>query len=129
MKKAASKIVNLQSAIQKLDEAAALYLEDKANDIVRDGLIQRFEFTYELAWKAAKAYLEDLGLVDKNSPKAVFQELYAQDLIANEENWLQILRDRNHTSRLYSQDLAEKIAERIVNTHLQEFRNLLARIQ
>lgn len=82
------KLVNFQNALARLEESVVELEKSGGNPIIRDGVIQRFEFTYELAWKATKAYLEDIGLVDRNSPKAVIKEAYAQKLICHEQNWL-----------------------------------------
>jgi len=73
--------------------------------------MSEFEFTYELAWKATKVFLEDTGIVDINSPKAVIKEAYAQKLIGDEKNWLLMLNDRNITSHMYKDEMAVEIAE------------------
>jgi nucleotidyltransferase substrate binding protein (TIGR01987 family) len=104
-------------------------LKNNASDVVRDGVIQRFEFTYELAWKATKEYLEYLGIVDRNSPKAVIKEAYAQNLITSEQNWLLMINDRNLTSHVYKEEMAQEIAERIVNCYINEFDELLNGLQ
>ena len=71
MAKFETKLINFNNALQRLKEAAVELEKIDASDVVRDGVIQRFEFTYELAWKTTKEYLEGLGIVDRNSPKAV----------------------------------------------------------
>ncbi|KAB3535522.1 nucleotidyltransferase [Alkaliphilus pronyensis] len=128
MGKFKTKRVNYKKALDRLKEAAEEF-NNTTSDVVRDGLIQRFEFTYELSWKTAKEYLEDVGITDKNSPKAVIKEIYAQKLIDNEENWLLMLNDRNMTSHVYKEEMAEEIAERIVRKYIQEFELLLEKLQ
>jgi len=129
MGKLESKLNNFKHALQRLKEAAQEFSRSDASDVVRDGLIQRFEFTYELAWKTTKEYLEDIGIVDKNSPKAVIKEAYAQKIIINEKNWLLMLRDRNMTSHIYKEEAAQEIATRIVNCYLHEFDLLLHELE
>lgn len=107
MSKIKIKLSNFKKALQRLKEAAEEFQKDVSNDVIRDGVIQRFEFTYELAWKTTKDYLESIGIVDKNSPKAVFKEAYGQKLLGHEENWLLMLNDRNMTSHVYKEEMAE----------------------
>jgi nucleotidyltransferase substrate binding protein (TIGR01987 family) len=125
MNKLEAKLNNFSNALQRLKEAVLELNKDGASDVVRDGVIQRFEFTYELAWKTTKEYLEDLGIVDKNSPKAVIKEAFAQKLISNEDIWLSMLRDRNMTSHIYKEEMAKEIAGRITKYYVEEFEDLL----
>ncbi|WP_425801195.1 nucleotidyltransferase substrate binding protein [Desulfitobacterium sp. Sab5] len=124
-----TKLTNFQDALQRLKEAVNEFNQPDASDVIRDGVIQRFEFTYELAWKTTKIYLEDSGIVDVNSPKAVIREAYSQKLITNEKTWLLMLNDRNMTSHMYKKEMAEDIAERISNLYIDEFESLLQKLQ
>lgn len=127
MHKLETKLYNFNNTLQRLKEAVKEY-EKNNSDVIRDGIIQRFEFTYELAWKTAKDYLEDIGIVDKTSPKAVIKEAFAQKLITNENSWLQMLIDRNLTSHVYKEEIAVEIAERITNSYINAFENLSANL-
>jgi len=129
MSKLETKLINFKNALDRLREAVVEFKRENASDVVRDGLIQRFEFTYELSWKTTKEYLEDIGIVDKNSPKAVIKEAYVQKLIMNEKNWLLMLSDRNMTSHVYREEMAEEIAERITTYYIREFELLLEKLQ
>ena len=64
MSKLETKLSNFNNALQRLKEADKEFSKQGASDVVRDGVIQRFEFTYELAWKTAKVFLEDVGIID-----------------------------------------------------------------
>ncbi|MGI6550471.1 MAG: HI0074 family nucleotidyltransferase substrate-binding subunit [Syntrophomonadales bacterium] len=132
MNKLETRLHNFGNALQRLKEAE-MELRQNENQhikgILRDGVIQRFEFTYELAWKATKAYLEDMGITDKNSPKAVLKEAYAQLLITRENNWLLMLSDRNLTSHVYSEEMAEEITSRITSLYIKEFEQLLSELR
>jgi nucleotidyltransferase substrate binding protein (TIGR01987 family) len=113
MSKLPVKLHNFSNAVHRLEEAVEAYKSPDPGDVIRDGMIQRFEFTYELAWKTIKEYLEDIGIVDRNSPKAVIREAYAQKLITNEQVWLLMLNDRNQTSHVYKEEVAAEISTRI----------------
>jgi len=128
MRKLDTKLTNFNKALQRLKEAVKEFEQINASDVVRDGVIQRFEFTYELAWKAAKEYLEYVGIVGKSSPREVIKEAFAQQLISDEDNWLIMLNDRNTTSHIYKEEMAKEIAQRIVNLYVKEFELLLYRL-
>lgn len=96
-------------------------LEDRANI---DATIQRFEFTFELAWKFLKEYFFDKDIVF-NYPREVLQEAFAVGLIDNERLWLQMLTDRNMTSHTYDEKLADEIYMRIRN-YVPELKKLLS---
>ena len=112
MDKLEIKLNNFRNALERLKES--ITEEEKSNStVVRDGVIQRFEFTTELSWKTAREYLLSLHVMDINSPKTVLKEAYNNNLIDNEEAWLQILTDRNSTSHIYDEDFAKEIFQRI----------------
>ncbi|WP_278276542.1 nucleotidyltransferase substrate binding protein [Anaerobranca gottschalkii] len=72
----------------------------------------------KFGWKTMKEYLEDIGIVEKNSQKVVIKEVYVPKFIINENIWLVTLNDRKLTSYVYKEEIAEEIAERIVNYYI-----------
>ena len=109
----------LKDAVNKLDEGI-----NKAKDqLDQDGVIQRFEFTFELLWKALKLFLTDEGIVTK-SPKEALKEAFRFGLIKDENIFLDMLEDRNQTSHIYSEDASKKIFERIKRKYLNEIKNV-----
>ncbi|MHB8125212.1 MAG: nucleotidyltransferase substrate binding protein [Desulfitobacteriaceae bacterium] len=129
MSKLETKLSNFNNALQRLKDADEEFKKQGVSDVVRDGVIQRFEFTYEVAWKTTKVFLEDTGIVDINSPRAVLKEAYAQKLIVNEKNWLLMLNDRNMTSHMYKEEMATEIAKRISGCYIKEFELLLKELE
>ncbi|MCH9690274.1 MAG: nucleotidyltransferase substrate binding protein [Gammaproteobacteria bacterium] len=83
-------------------------LDAPKSEYTRDAVIQRFEFTYELAWKALKAYLktQDIQVL---SPKETLKVAYQQGLIADASAWSELHLKRNLTSHTYDEGLAETI--------------------
>lgn len=59
---------------------------------------------------------------------SIIKEAYAQKLVTNEDNWLIMLNDRNMTSHIYKEEMAEEIAKRMVNCYVKEFKLLLHRM-
>lgn len=121
------KLENYKKALARLSEGIEKL--DKADDLQRDGLIQRFEFTFELAWKTLKAIFEDEGLLGMNSPKTVLREAFSADLIQDEEMWLMMLNDRNSTTHIYSEEISVKICNNITSKYISVFELLLKQIQ
>lgn len=127
MDKALEKREKLQMALARLEESLAAY-DETPTSVVRDGVIQRFEFCTELAWKSAREYLLDQGYTEINSPKSVMRQAYADGLISDQTGWLKLLEDRNLTSHIYSDETACDIFQRIRAAHLPLFLNLSARL-
>lgn len=121
------KLNNFQNALARLNEGIAKY--DEADELAGDGLIQRFEFAFELAWKTLKVVFEDEGLTGLNSPKSVLREAFVADLIQDEELWLAMLSDRNSTVHIYSQQLAKEICHNIQEKYVFALGELLERIK
>ena len=104
-----------QRALASLQELVPQYLENKENIILRDAMIQRFEYSTEAFWKYLKAYLSTEHNLSANSPREVIRtgltaKLYSEEI---SKELLQMLDDRNLTSHTYVEELAESIAGRI----------------
>lgn len=125
MDKFQEKYDKLIAAVARLREALADYKKTPL-DSIRDGTIQRFEFCTELAWKTMREYLLDQGYSEINSPKAVIRQAYAFGMIKDEQAWLALQTDRNMTSHVYDEETAKEIFERIENTYLKLFDDVVA---
>ena len=117
---------NFLRAVSRLEAAVQDYQQYNMESI-RDGMIQRFEFSFELAWKSLKEYMAEQGVADLQFPKQVLQEAYAAGLIDHEEIWLEMLRARNSMSHIYDDMLAAQIADRIQHTLLPALQALAHR--
>lgn len=115
------KLENYLNAVNRLGEAVTEYLKQKDNTLYQDAVIQRFEFTFELAWKSLKEYMVDQGLNLNDNlpfPKQVLKEAYAHNLIEDEGVWSNMLVSRNMTSHVYDESTAAAIAETISSQYL-----------
>ncbi len=111
--------------------ANALQPEGSAErELMRDGVIQRFEYTFELAWKMLKRYLEEYGLekVDSLTNRDLFRVGFEQGLLRDAEAWLAYLKSRNLTSHTYDQATAQAVYQS-GKEFLQDARFLLAQIK
>ena len=122
------KAAQLASAVDRLAEAVAEYRQT-GSKTVRDGVIQRFEFCAELAWKAARDHLMAQGYLDVNSPKAVLRKAYAEGLVTDEQAWITLLDARNQTSHLYDDALIDRVYQAVEDSYLTLLRQLAARLQ
>jgi nucleotidyltransferase substrate binding protein (TIGR01987 family) len=104
-----------ERALASLLELVPQYLESKENIILRDAMIQRFEYSTEAFWKFLKAYLLTEHNLSANSPRDVIRTGLKARLFREEisKELLQMLDDRNLTSHTYVEELAESIAGRI----------------
>ena len=91
------------------------YAQNQTDVILRDALIQRFEYSTEAFWKYLKAYLQTEHNLSGNSPREVIRKGLTAKLYSEEmsQELLQMLDDRNLTSHTYVEELAESIADRI----------------
>ena len=125
MDKFQTKLENYKNALARLHESIEDSEKFADNLTFRDGVIQRFEFTAELAWKTIREYLLSEKVANINSPKSVMREAYHMNVITDEDGWIQILDDRNATSHIYDEQEATSIYKRIAAEHLPLFDKLL----
>lgn len=97
---------------EALDEFEEV-LEMKKTKVVRDSAIKRFELIFELAWKMAKAFLEDYRNVRCASPQACFRELFNQGIIDYDEMWIKMAEWRNAAVHTYKESLAESLYKKL----------------
>ncbi len=100
----------LAAAVTRLREV----LNVAESDVIRDAAIQRFEFSFELAWKAIQERARDEGL-DCQSPRECLRVAFRASWIEDEKGWLAMLVDRNQTSHTYDEDLAKAVYRRLPN--------------
>lgn len=103
----------LENAIKQLEQATkAQACSD--NRLIIDATIHRFEFTFELFWKALKKQLKNEFDTESYGPRQVLQQAYANKLINDESMWLKMLEDRNLMSHVYQEKLADQIYKNIL---------------
>ncbi len=121
-----TRLETLQKAYERLKDALALNPEEL--DIVTDATIQRFEFTFELAWKTIKKFAEFLRAGDCNSGRSCIKLAYKLGWIKNEEDWLSLLETRNLTSHTYNREIAQEVYFLIKDKH-STFQNLILSLE
>jgi len=125
------KKVEVLLAIEKLNKAFLKLregIESASTELEKDGVIQRFEFTFELLWKTLKIILEYKG-IEVRSPRSAIKEAFKAGLIEDDEILLDMLEDRNLSSHIYSEEVAEQIFKRIEKAYVPALEKLLAMLK
>ena len=113
-------IERFEKALKKLKEGVKI----AQTEIEKDGVIQRFEFTFELFWKTLKIILQYKG-IEARSPRSAIKEAFRAGLIDDDEIFLDMLEDRNLTSHIYDETTAEEIFQRIKQIYTPSFEKAL----
>jgi nucleotidyltransferase substrate binding protein (TIGR01987 family) len=123
-------LYNFQKAFEKFAKAVDgkdEYYQQGFGDIYLDLIVKRFEFTYEMSWKAIKRYLDYIGL-GCTGPRMCFKEALTQQVIENEDIWIDMIEQRNLSSHIYDEDEIKEILEKIVD-YKEAFKGLLLRLE
>lgn len=113
-------------ALHRLEIALTKTLDE--DDLYLDATIQRFEFTFELAWKLMKAVLEYEG-IEATSPRSSIREAWKQHLIGDAEKWLDMQVKRNLSSHTYNEETAQDIYRHIKEDYISLLQDLDQEIQ
>lgn len=104
-------LARLASVTETIDSPSDL------SDLEQSGVIQWFEFTYELAWKVMQDLLEYKGYEFMKGPNGTLREAFADGLITNQDGWRQMAKDRMLMSHTYEESDARRVVEQIFITY------------
>lgn len=111
------------ASLCQLKEGAAI----KNPDIWQaQGVIQCFEYTFELAWKTLQDFLEQKKGYDAKGPRPVIEQSFSDGIIIDGETWMDMLKSHNKTAHLYDEKEVHDIYKKIVNDYLAPFGQLQA---
>jgi nucleotidyltransferase substrate binding protein (TIGR01987 family) len=109
---------NFDRAFLRLDEALKRRPES-LSDLEKEGAVQRFEYTFELAWKTIKDYLEEEGVtLSIATPREVIKAAFAAKVISDGETWIKMLDHRNLLSHKYDEEVFEQAVVAIATHYL-----------
>ncbi|AKL93668.1 nucleotidyltransferase substrate binding protein [Clostridium aceticum] len=115
---------NYKKALKQLEEAVELMEKRELTNLEKQGVIQAFEYTHELAWKTLKDFLENRGNTNIYGSRDATKEAFALGLIENGEAWMQMIKSRNITSHTYDEGTADEIIALIKNSYFDAFEEL-----
>jgi nucleotidyltransferase substrate binding protein (TIGR01987 family) len=116
------KLKEFQKTLANLKKA----LYQRKNELIRDSVIKRFEYTFELCWKTVKIFLNEKFGIDVFSPKECFRELRKNKLISDEQTelLLTITDDRNKIIHTYNEDFSDELYQKIEEDYYDSFKNV-----
>lgn len=116
---------NYKKALEKLSQAVEILTKETnlgkgINDLLLEGMIQRFEYTHELAWKVMKDYAEYQGYIDIRGSRDAIRQALQMGIIDN-RNWMDSISDRNLTSHNYDESVAMEVCSAIIDKYYPLF--------
>lgn len=129
---------NYNKALTKLDESVKYiqhnFLDDEneldtedlgyvVDELIKEGLIQRFEYTHELAWNVMKDYAFFQGNSTVGGSRDATREAFKLQIIDNADTWMDMILSRNKTTHTYNEETANEIFGKIINEYFPLFLN------
>jgi nucleotidyltransferase substrate binding protein (TIGR01987 family) len=110
------RLANFRKALLQLDDAVELMGQRELSKLEKQGVIQGFEYCYELGWNTLKDFLVWQGIEGIVGSRDTIREAFSKGLVSDGHAWMQMLTDRNRTSHTYNEETAEAI---LMNIRLQ----------
>ena len=104
---------NYKKALLTLENAVELGKTRELTDLEKQGMIQGFEFTFEMAWNVMKDYLEEQGITGIIGSKGAIRHAFNKELIEDGQVWMDMIEGRNLSSHSYDEEIAEKLLGKI----------------
>ncbi|MBL4744612.1 MAG: nucleotidyltransferase substrate binding protein [Cycloclasticus sp.] len=115
------RFANFKKALNQLVSAVELSQQRQFTQLEKQGVIQAFEFTHELAWHVLKDFLEDQGEQNIKGSKDATRAAFKVSLITAGEQWMAMIQSRNLSSHTYDEETAELLVQTIINDYFPLF--------
>lgn len=112
---------NFIKAFALLEDAVQLSKERPLNKLEEQGIIQRFEFTHELAWNVIKDYFEYQGNTSIMGSRDATREAFSKGVIEDGEGWMDMIKSRNQSSHTYNEEVANEVMDKIIHHYYKLF--------
>ncbi|KLO24476.1 nucleotidyltransferase [Marinitoga sp. 1155] len=120
---------NFKKVFNQLSNAVKLSKERELSILEKQGLIQSFEYTHELAWKTLKDFFENKGNFNIYGSRDAIREAFKNGIIINGDIWMKMILSRNLTSHTYDESTADEIVDLIINLYYDEFKKLIQKLE
>lgn len=117
------------SALSQLQSAVEIARQRELSNLEKQGLIQAFEFTHELAWNLLKDYFEFQGNAQITGSRDATREAFKMGLISDGDSWMEMIKSRNQTAHTYNPTTANDIANKTLKLYCPLFNELRSRME
>jgi len=115
------RLQNYRKALVTMQNAVELAASRALSDLEKQGMIQGFEFTFELAWNVMKDYLEDEGIIGIIGSKGAIRHAFNKGLIEDGQIWMDMLKDRILATHVYDEKTANDLVNAVINIYYSQF--------
>ncbi|MFV0553283.1 MAG: nucleotidyltransferase substrate binding protein [Mangrovibacterium sp.] len=121
---------NFEKALNKLSEAVSYVMENPIEtmgaygEIIKEGLIQRFEYTYEMSWNVMKDYAFYQGNTDIAGSRDAIRFAVEANLVSDGVLWMDMIKSRIKTSHTYNEKVAQEVYDKIMQEYHTAFMEL-----
>lgn len=119
---------NFQKAFKQFEKAIDLYHERGLSNLEKQGLVQAFEYTHELAWKTLKDFLEYQGDSEVYGSRDATRKAFQLGLIEDGTVWMGMIKNRNLSTHTYNEDTVDEIVSEIVGSYDNVFKSLIEKL-
>lgn len=123
------RLQNFQLAFNELDEAVVLSHSRRLSKLEEQGLIQAFEYTFELAWNSIKDFYQNQGETDIQGSRDAIRLAFKRGLIEEGEQWMAMIKSRTLTTHTYNRETARLIASEIIQHYHPLLKALLVALR
>jgi nucleotidyltransferase substrate binding protein (TIGR01987 family) len=123
------RLQNYISALKQLIEAVQTAKLRQLSNLEKQGMIQAFEFTHELAWNVMKDYFQFQGQSNITGSRDASREAFKMGLVSDGDTWMEMIKSRNQTSHTYNQSTADDICQKTIDLYLPRFEEFRSKME
>jgi nucleotidyltransferase substrate binding protein (TIGR01987 family) len=112
---------NFKKSLKQLDTAMALMAERALSELEQQGVIQAFEYNYELAWNVLKDFYEHQGEQGIQGSRDAIRTAFSRGMIVNGDAWMAMIKSRALTSHTYNEEVTKEVLRDIADCYYSEF--------
>ena len=120
---------NFRKAFKQLEAAVALAKICDLSTLEKQGLVQSFEYTHELAWQVLKDFFPYQGNPQIHGSRDATREAFKNSLLDDGEIWMDMIKSRNKSSHTYNKDIAAEIAQKTTEQYFEAFSAFKAKME